>query len=901
MGLWAGGEDLGGSSARYQRAGERIRQNAEKKGFRIAERPEIVGLVDELLDACWKVATEEDLRVFKPAWAAAVQEQFDNACKITSAMPGAPEYRYLMFALAARRITQTQSWTRRNEAERHKAGLRKDAASTALEKLDPGRGARHWLEDYERERGQRTGARRDFRVTARMIGECEAVFAAWASASDADERHKKTGELQAGAEKFGDPDLYFALAKNGQAIWNSQAGAEILKQWVKRRQAEWDEKRWKIPRFCHPDPFHHPTWCEFGGSSKPAVWYAWRSDAKPMNPEPGGDADGTRRFWLLLPDFSAARARPAPMRWECKRLSRHFGEAQRVTEKPIPRADRVGLAAAGLPVRDEDGNRMHYRPEYPFTDHAKGWNARLQADRETLTKLEKQWDATNCVWRDGARALRSLRWFVTFAPALATSKGPGRTIHPKLGWRSEPHAELNEKQEREGHAKLMLPRLPGLRVLSVDLGHRCAAACAVWETLTGEQMKAACLHANHAAPAESDLSLRLPATGTDGKTRTAIYRRIGADQLDGKDHPAPWARLVRTFLIKLQGEDHSAREASNEETWRVHQIKKDLGLAVPLVDRLTRAGWGTTDRQAQRLEALKQLGWEQSGCNPLAALPVPSLGVNELLFATVRNVRLALRRHSDRARIAFGLTADHKPMPGDKAYFFALGPGQRDDFDDASDKRTAEHTQFLQDLLSVWYDLAVSRKWRDKDALAWWNDWIMPIIKQSAFTPPPPLSGKDLGDKDKAKRYEDRVSRWNGIWKNQLGQKLSPPDPDAEDLREAPERKADRDAIRAMLAPVAETLRCHVTLRQELHELWARRWLGDEGTRRWNLKNKDKSDFTHTKSGKSSTTAPKEISATGFHRILAVIRDWLVPGGLRSALAKPMSKPGNAGLVNSRA
>ena len=169
-----------------------------------------------------------------------------------------------------------------------------------------------------------------------MIGECEAVFAAWASASDADERHKKTGELQAGCEKFGDPDLYFALAKNGQAIWNSQAGAEILKQWVKRRQAEWDEKRWKIPRFCHPDPFHHPTWCEFGGSSKPAVWYAWRSDAKPMNPEPGGDADGTRRFRLLLPDFSAARARPAPMRWECKRLSRHFGEAQRVTEKPIP-------------------------------------------------------------------------------------------------------------------------------------------------------------------------------------------------------------------------------------------------------------------------------------------------------------------------------------------------------------------------------------------------------------------------------------------------------------------------------------------------------------------------------------------------------------------------------------
>ena len=50
------------------------------------------------------------------------------------------EFKRLMFALAARRLSQTQSWTRRNEVERHKAALREDAAKAKAQEL-----ADEWL------------------------------------------------------------------------------------------------------------------------------------------------------------------------------------------------------------------------------------------------------------------------------------------------------------------------------------------------------------------------------------------------------------------------------------------------------------------------------------------------------------------------------------------------------------------------------------------------------------------------------------------------------------------------------------------------------------------------------------------------------------------------------------
>src|SRR5690606_2098442 len=125
-------------------------------------------------------------------------------------------------------------------------------------------------------------------------------------------------------------------------------------------------------------------------------------------------------------------------------------------------------------------------------------------------------------------------------------------------------------KDRKGRARLQLARMPGLRVLSLDLGHRYAAACAVWETITGEQIEATCRAHRQALPDADATYLHLKRTTTKSQqsgrrkgqpiVETPIYRRIGADCLpDGSPHPAPWARLDRQFLIKLQGEDRPAR------------------------------------------------------------------------------------------------------------------------------------------------------------------------------------------------------------------------------------------------------------------------------------------------------------------------------------------------------
>jgi hypothetical protein len=238
----------------------------------------------------------------------------------------------------------------------------------------------------------------------------------------------------------------------------------------------------------------------------------------------------------------------------------------------------------------------------------------------------------------------------------------------KVKANESPSLVADTKASRGNKACLILSRLPGLRVLSVDLGHRYAAACAVWETLTIQQMNDACKVAHHAPPSEADLYLHLATTGADGKKRTAVYRRIGADQIEDIDqatgevrqvpHPAPWARLERQFLIKLPGEEKPTREASNDEIWLAHELERQMGLAVPLIDRLVQAGWGRKEKQPQRVEALKKLGWRAlpksadtlKGKIPANGRKPPLLRVDELMSATVQNVRLALRRHGDTAR-----------------------------------------------------------------------------------------------------------------------------------------------------------------------------------------------------------------------------------------------------------
>lgn len=652
----------------------------------------------DLIDACPKPEDGDEAsavptsgRVFTPQWASALAERVAATTQMPVNAKPLNEFKRLMFAMAARRISQTQTWTKRNEAERHKAAVKEDAAKMKLEELDPDRSARSWFSAYEEKRGEDSLASSDFRITRRMIGECDAVFKAWQGIESDEEREKEAASVQAKAEKFGDARLYADLSEDAAAaaIWRHDQGAEILKQWVKLRQAQNDQKRLKIPRFCHPDPFHHPTWCEFGGSSKPKVWYAWKPDSKPQNPEPGGDADGSRRLWMLLPDFGARQARAAPMRWCSKRLSQDLGGVKRYTDASVPRADRLSLAAAELPLLDANKEPIRYRPEHPFTKDAKGWNARLQLDRDMLERLERHWDDDRREWRDYGKALRNARWFVTFAPALAASDGPGRSIHPKLGWKSSPHSEINKKQKREGHARIILSRLSNLRVLSVDLGHRFAAACAVWETMSDAAFKQAiaggAVVGGGSGP--DHLYCHIRTKGSDGRERTTIFRRVGSETLDGKPHPAPWARLDRQFLIKLQGEDVAPRKMSPTELTMLDRWRTAVGAAESPVVRKPR-------------------------------------NVAEGMADGARLLMLAIRRHADRARVAHNLTATTRTRPG----------GQPEAIDHAG------RVELVAETLALWHGLFSGDRWTDGFARSLWIEAQLPDLA------PPVRSGKEEGE-----------------------------------------------------------------------------------------------------------------------------------------------------------
>jgi hypothetical protein len=163
------------------------------------------------------------------------------------------------------------------------------------------------------------------------------------------------------------------------------------------------------------------------------------------------------------------------------------------------------------------------------------------------------------------------------------------------------------------------------------------------------------------APGPHPLYLHLKQI-VDGKEKKTIYRRIGADTLpDGSPHPAPWARLDRQFLIKLQGENRDARPATSEEVAAVEQMENELGV----------------------VRQLKRKGQE--------------LLVDELVFDTLRTLRLGLRRHGTRARIAFNLTATKRIRPG----------GIQEVLDQEG------RLSLLKETLLLWYEVYSGERWRE--------------------------------------------------------------------------------------------------------------------------------------------------------------------------------------------
>ncbi len=640
----------------------------------------------------------------------------------------------VMLDHAARRVSATHSWIKRAEAERRK--FEGDAAKLAQIPEE----ARQWLDQFCEDRSQELNALEPYRIRRRAVEGWESVVRTWAKADCKAEgdRVKAVRALQPEIEKFGDAALFEALAaEDALCVWllDGKATPRPLLDYSAATDAQYRKRRFKVPAYRHPDALLHPVFCDFGESRWTIEFSAHRAlgrrrkaqqlvDNKTVALQKAQErlrkakAESSRsraeekvraaehaleaaRKKLAFLQYRRALAvclwtgkgvESTSLRWHSKRFAKDFAigsspEDGASTGVPVARADRLGRASANVPR----GASVTISGVF----EQKEWNGRLQAPRDALNAIAKVRDDETLPAADRSRRVQQmlsrLPWFVTFSARLVP-QGPWldyASEHSALGLRVDPkywpHAE--ENRQRKGMARLILSRLPSLRVLSVDLGHRYAAACAVWETLSAQEMQRICREMGSAPPSPDDLYLHLRRADGNGKQRTTVYRRIGPDTLpDGGQHPAPWARLDRQFLIKLQGEDESARKASDSEIAVVKKFEADLG------------------RPAMQRRSLR---------------------VDDLMSAAVRTARLALRRHGDRARIAFNLIADRRFRPG----------GAEEPLTDET------RVDLLADTLATWHGLFSGGQCHDERAEEQWNEHIAPLLASSGASLSVPSDG----------------------------------------------------------------------------------------------------------------------------------------------------------------
>ena len=657
----------------------------------------------------------------------------------------------VMLDHAARRVSSTHTWLKRAEAERRR--FEKDAKRMNSVPCS----VKAWLDTFCMERSEAMGALEPYRIRRRAVDGWDKVVRAWAGCQTEAERreavHTVQSECQANDEKFGDAQLFEALADDDSCgVWLLSDGdsenspdPQPLIDYVLATDAEFRKRHFKVPAYRHPDALLHPIFCDFGLSRwdiKFAVHEARKNTTRKT--QDAMSDDDPHALSMTLWTGRAIESRR--FRWQSKRLTHDLAlDETRQREdgaSEISRADRLGRAAAGVSPHGA------VRIAHIFSDKMI-WNGRLQAPRGQLNAIAARvadhgWDAKAKQMRD------HLQWLITFSARLEpvgpwieykTGFPDDAPAKPFVSRRGDYAVKHQSNDERKGHAKLILSRLPGLRVLSVDLGHRYAAACAVWEALSAEQATEACQAAGHEPPKDSDLYLHLKSKETDGKVRTIIYRRIGADTLpDGKPHPAPWARLDRQFLIKLQGEDRQARKASPAEIAAVEELEKAVGRKPP-------------DRR--------------------------SMQVDDLMAEAVRTMRLSLRHHGRRARIAFNLTAGKKLLPGGREE--VLTDGTRADL--------------LADTLADWYDLFTGQGWGDEWAQQQWEAHVTPLLQGTALPQAP----------------EDDEATFKA-------------------------RKKYRANLIKNLQPAAESLARDASLCRQLHCLWATHWRENDAALRKRLR-----------------------------------------------------------------
>ncbi|HDP35810.1 MAG TPA: hypothetical protein ENN29_11955, partial [Candidatus Hydrogenedentes bacterium] len=524
----------------------------------------------------------------------------------------------VMLDHGARHVSVAHSWMLLQEGKRIE--FSKDAQK--LNKVPEE--ARQYLDEYCELRTELTSAVGDYVIRKRAIEGWKEVVKAWSASDCRTPEDYVEAARQAQAEdveggKFGDINLFEALAEEDACcVWRNDKGkpdADILKNYVEARWAETQMKRFKVPMYRHPDALRHPVYCDFGSSRFSIDYAALRAKKDvPVNS-------------LTLTVYDGASFKPLTLRWQSKRLMKDIIDLRPKDNKDgdaivVSRADRLGRAAGGA------GDVKKGLTIATVFDEKK-WNGRLQVSRRQLDNLERKLMKAGVPDKDRCKTVQShlpnLDWFITFSPKLSP-QGPwiDYAMENKLKVNAKNIFNWRQRFEPKKRGTLTyapLCRLPDLRVLSVDLGHRYAASCAVMQTMSTKQLCALCEDAGATPPAGDALYFVLSEQNGE-KPKKKWFRRIGPDRLpDGAEHPAPWAMIERQFTIKLDGEDDTVRGARKEE------IKNAVGFC-------------------------ENIGIDEND--------LPKNAVDELMGFCVRQYRLALRRHSDVARIAFAMTAQHR-------------------------------------------------------------------------------------------------------------------------------------------------------------------------------------------------------------------------------------------------
>jgi IS605 OrfB family transposase len=590
---------------------------------------------DRLVLACEKDCSRQNSNLAFAGSATAVASALEPYIAGRTGMPYAATREKLgeygaMLAFAVRRVSQIHTKAKQAETERQSF-----APEQARIKLVPS-AARQWLDNYVERRTAASGAIDGYQLRKRALGGWAEVVAIWAGCKTREDRIASVRDLQADLEKPGDMQLYEALAADdAMCAWRLADGSgdpSLLADHVRAAVACQNAVRFKVPAYRHPDPLRSPSFIGFGRSQWSISYSAQveirrRKKHLERGTKSVKDAERARNALAVDPVlqqvsldlWDLGEMRSVEYRWQSTRLLNELalGSVRDLAGEKVCRATRFGTAgAAGGPFLLEG------------IDDEAPWNGRLQAPRRELEDLARSLDAQNLPYDEETKwpaklqaRLRRIGWFLSRSAKL-TPSGPWLDYVAKglpAGYEWSENQRLpyerrlfyEDNKGRERFAKLLLSRLPGLRVLSVDLGLRTSAAAAVWQVVSKRELNAARDGADSVT--EEDLYCLVRSSG-----RTQVFRRIG---------PSAWARLDRQFLIRLDGEQSAARPATNDEWSELQNLRSWLGCLL--------------EDKPERLPPVDRLQ-QQAG----------------------RLCRLGLRRLSDLARVAFLLTAQTRDITG---------------------------------------------------------------------------------------------------------------------------------------------------------------------------------------------------------------------------------------------